>query len=304
VIEKLDTKGKVAAGAIALITIMVVLAGVLGSAGRNNEYQPQNEFKLDPWVKLKAGPVDMSINKGVMYVFLAAILTTAVMVFIARRMQQRPNNTQTAIEAGYEFASKQIVGANISDRSLARKYFPFIATLFFFILFSNLIGYIPLPTNTEEPFHVAGLTIPSFAIYAATANVSVPLILTLIVVTIYHAEGIRAKGPINYVKGWLPSGTPKAITPLILVIEVISQIVRIISLSVRLFANILAGHLLILFMGGGLIVILGIAAIGALTLPVAIIFFMFEVVLIAGLQAFIFATLTSIYLGEATAEGH
>jgi F-type H+-transporting ATPase subunit a len=304
VIEKLDTKGKVAAGAFALITVMVVLAGVLGSAGRNNEYQPQNEFKLDPWVKLKAGPIDMSINKGVLYVFLAAILTTTVMVVIARRMQQRPNNTQTAVEAGYEFASKQIVGANIGDRSLARKWFPFIATLFFFILFSNLIGYIPLPTNTEEPFHVFGLTIPSFAIYAATANVSVPLVLTLIVVAIYHTEGIRAKGPINYVKGWLPSGTPKAITPLILVIEVISQIVRIISLSVRLFANILAGHLLILFMGGGLIVILGIAAIGALTLPVAIIFFMFEVVLIAGLQAFIFATLTSIYLGEATAEGH
>jgi F-type H+-transporting ATPase subunit a len=304
VIEKLDTKGKVAAGGFALITVMVVLAGIFGSAGRNNEYQPQNEFKLDPWVKLKLGPVDMSINKGVMYVFLAAILATTVMVLIARRMQQRPNNTQTAIEAAYEFASKQIVGANIEDRSLARKWFPFIATLFFFILFSNLIGYIPLPTNTEEPFHVFGLTIPSFAIYAATANVSVPLILTLVVVTIYHTEGIRAKGPINYVKGWLPSGTPKAITPLILVIEVISQIVRIISLSVRLFANILAGHLLILFMGGGLIVILGIAAIGALTLPVAIVFFMFEVVLIAGLQAFIFATLTSIYLGEATAEGH
>jgi F-type H+-transporting ATPase subunit a len=304
VIENLSTKGKVAAGIGALLTIMIVLLGILGSAGRNNDYQPQNEFKLDPWVKLKLGPIDMSLNKGVLYVFLAAALSTAFMVFIARRMQQRPNNVQTAVEAGYEFASKQIVGANIDDRRMARKWFPFIATLFFFILFSNLIGYIPLPTNTEEPFHVAGLTIPSFAIYAATANVSVPLVLTLMVVVMYHSEGIRAKGPINYVKGWLPSGTPKAITPLILVIEVISQLVRIISLSVRLFANLLAGHLLILFMGGGLIVILGIAAIGALTLPVAIAFFMFEVVLIAGLQAFIFATLTSIYLGEATAEGH
>jgi F-type H+-transporting ATPase subunit a len=304
VIENLSTRGKVALGGGLLIAIMIALLGIFGSAGRNNEFQPQNEFKLDPWVPLKLGPIDMSINKGVMYVFIAAALATAMMIFVARRMQQRPNNVQTAVETAYEFAANQIVGANIDDRRLARKWFPIIATIFFFILFSNLIGYIPLPTNTEHPFHIGGHEIPSFAIYAATANVSVPLILTLIVVIGYHYEGIRAKGPVNYVKGWLPSGTPKAITPLILVIEVISQFVRIISLSVRLFANLLAGHLLILFMGGGLIVILGIAAIGALTLPVAIAFFMFEVVLIAGLQAFIFATLTSIYLGEATAEGH
>jgi F-type H+-transporting ATPase subunit a len=91
----------------------------------------------------------------------------------------------------------------------------------------------------------------------------------------------------------------------IFAIEVISQFVRIISLSVRLFANILAGHLLILFMGGGLVVLLGLAALGLLTLPMAIAFFIFEVGLVATLQAFIFATLTSIYFGEATsAEGH
>ena len=91
----------------------------------------------------------------------------------------------------------------------------------------------------------------------------------------------------------------------IFAIEVISQFVRIISLSVRLFANVLAGHLLILFMAGGMAVILGLAALGVFTLPVAVVFFLFEVVLISTLQAFIFATLTAIYLGEATAaEGH
>jgi F-type H+-transporting ATPase subunit a len=87
-------------------------------------------------------------------------------------------------------------------------------------------------------------------------------------------------------------------------IEVISQFVRIISLSVRLFANILAGHLLILFMGGGLAVLLGLAALGWITLPIAIAFYIFEVGLVATLQAFIFATLTSIYFGEASAGGH
>ena len=102
----------------------------------------------------------------------------------------------------------------------------------------------------------------------------------------------------------MPAGVEGPAAVPIFVIEVISHFVRIISLSVRLFANLLAGHLLILFMGGGLVVLLGLAALGAFTLPVAIAFFLFEVVLIATLQAFIFATLTSIYLGGATAEGH
>ena len=300
----MGTKGIVGVVFALMLALAVGLFGIFGSEGRNNEFQPQNEFKLDPWINLKLGPLDMSINKAVLYVFLAAALATGIMVFISRRMAQRPNNVQTAVEAAYEFAANQIVGANIDDRSLAKKWFPFIATLFFFILFSNLIGYIPLPTNTEHPIHIGGLEIPAFAIYAATANVSIPLILTLMVVCIYHYEGIKAKGPVNYVKGWIPAGTPGGLLFLILPIEIISQFVRIISLSVRLFANLLAGHLLILFMGGGLVVILGLAAIGVFTLPVAIAFFMFEVVLIAGLQAFIFATLTSIYLGEAVAEGH
>ena len=130
------------------------------------------------------------------------------------------------------------------------------------------------------------------------------LALTLLVWASYQVEGIRAKGFVGYLRGWIPAGTPNALKPLLFVIEVISQFVRIISLSVRLFANILAGHLLILFMGGGLVVLLGLAAIGIVTLPLAVIFFLFEVVLIATLQAFIFATLTAIYLGESVAESH
>ena len=145
---------------------------------------------------------------------------------------------------------------------------------------------------------------PTLALYAATANISVPIILTLVVWFAYQVEGIRAKGFFHYVQGLIPAGTPGVLKGPIFVIEVISQFVRIISLSVRLFANILAGHMLILFMGGGLAVILGIAALGWLTLPLAIIFFLLEVGLVATLQAFIFATLASIYFGEATAAGH
>jgi F-type H+-transporting ATPase subunit a len=287
-----------------LLLFFAGLYAALGSEGRNDEFQPQEEFKLDPWIDINIGPLDMSINKAVLYVFLAAAATTAVMVWIARRMEERPNNVQTAVETLYDFANKQIVGTNMAP-GYAAKWFPFIASLFFFIMFSNLLGYLPLPINSHEQVHVFGLDLPGFAIYAATANLSVPLVLTLIVWFSYHAEGIRAKGFYGYLQSWIPEGVTGFARFPIFLIEVISQFVRIISLSVRLFANLLAGHLLILFMGGGLVVILGLAAIGVLTLPVAIVFFVFEVVLIANLQAFIFSVLTAIYIGEATAaEGH
>ena len=134
-----------------------------------------------------------------------------------------------------------------------------------------------------------------------------PLALTLVVWISYNVEGIRSKGFIPYFASWLPAGLEE-MNPIgkaaIFMIEVVSHFVRLVSLSVRLFANVLAGHLLLLFMGGGLAVLLGLAALGALTFPLAFAFFIFEVGLIATLQAFIFSILTAIYIGGATAESH
>jgi F-type H+-transporting ATPase subunit a len=300
----MTTRTKVFIGIFAVITLAVLLFGIFGSEGRNDEFQPQNEFKLEPWIEIKIGGLDLSITKAVLYLALAAGLTTATMVYIAKRMEDRPNRVQTAVEASYDLTYNNISKGNMDPR-MAIKWFPFLATLFFFIWFSNLIGYIPLPVNTEHTIDIFGLEVPALAIYAATANLSIPLALTLIVWFSYHVEGIRAKGFFGYLKSWIPSGVEGFARIPIFFIEVISHFVRIISLSVRLFANMLAGHLLILFMGGGLVVILGLAALGAITVPVAVIFFIFEIVLIATLQAFIFSTLTAIYLGEATsAEGH
>jgi F-type H+-transporting ATPase subunit a len=298
--------GKKVALVLGVIFLIAIILGVgLGSAGKNSEYQPQNEFKLDPWVSIHIGGLDLSINKAVLYLFLAATFTCIAMVYIAKRMQEKPNNVQTAVEAAYDLTNNNITRGNM-DPGMAQKWFPFVATLFFFIWFSNLIGYLPLPTNSEETFNVFGLKIPSFALYAATANISVPLVLTLVVWFSYHVEGIRQHGLRGYFATFIPAGTPKGMRVPIFVIEIISHFVRIISLSVRLFANLLAGHLLILFMAGGLVVLLGLAALGVVTTAlVAVPFYLFEVVLIATLQAFIFATLTSIYLGGATAaEGH
>ncbi|HEV7885758.1 MAG TPA: F0F1 ATP synthase subunit A [Solirubrobacteraceae bacterium] len=294
---------KILLSAAVVIGLLLILFAVFGSAGKNDAFQPQNEFKLDPWIPIHVGPLDLSINKAVLYLWIAAALTIGTMLWIANRMTARPNRVQTAVEAAFLLMRDTITRGNMEDR-MARRWFPFVGTLFLFIWFSNMIGYIPLPTNTHETFNLFGIAVPSFAIYAATANISVPLVLTLVVWFAYHVEGIRAKGLRGYLKSWIPAGTPRGLRPGIFVIEVISQFVRIISLSVRLFANILAGHLLILFMGGGLVVLLGLAALGALTLPVAVAFFLFEVVLISTLQAFIFATLTAIYFGGAVAESH
>jgi F-type H+-transporting ATPase subunit a len=300
----MSTRRKVLYG-LGIYALLLVLVGVIfGSQGKNEEFKPVDEFKLTPWIHLKIGPFDMSITKAVFYLFLAAALTVGTMVYLARRMQQRPNRVQTAVEAAYDLTYNTIARGNM-EPGMAARWFPVVATLFFFIWFSNMVGYLPLPVNTTEKISVFGLQIPALSLYAATANLSIPLVLTLMVWFTYQCEGIRAKGFFGYFKSWIPSGTPSKMKPFIFVIEVISQFVRIISLSVRLFANILAGHMLLLFMGGGLGVLLGFAALGVLTLPVAIVFFLFEVGLVATLQAFIFATLTSIYFGEATAaHGH
>jgi F-type H+-transporting ATPase subunit a len=284
-------------GAYLLLTVLAFI--IFGSAGKNEDFKPQNEFNLDTWINL---PGSLDINKAVLYLFLAAVLTCGSMVYVARRMQAKPNRIQTAVEVIFGVMRDNITRGNMDDK-MAAKWFPFLGALFLFIWFSNLIGFIPLPTSHEK-FSFFGLEIPTFAIYAATANVSVPLVLALIVFIAYTSEGIRAKGVGGYLKSLIPAGVTGAMAGFIFVLELLSNFMRIISLSVRLFANMLAGHLIILFMSGGLAVLLGLAGIGVFLLPLGLILYLFEVGLVATLQAFIFATLSAIYLGGAVAESH
>ena len=113
-LKNLSTGKKVALGGVVILALAVILGAGFGSAGRNNEYQTQNEFRLDDWVKIKLGSLDMSINKAVLYLFLAAVFTILVMVWIANRMQARPNRVQTAIEATYDLTRS---GSRSSPRS-------------------------------------------------------------------------------------------------------------------------------------------------------------------------------------------
>ncbi len=291
-----------------LVGVLLLAPGV-ASAADEPALNPSDEFALPPWIEIRIGGLDLSINKAVFYVLLATILTCAVMIYAAKRMATRPSGRlQVVLEGAFGLMRDNITRGNM-DSKMASKWFPFIATLFLFIWFSNMIGYIPMPTNTHEKFNIGGLEIPSFALYAATANISVPLVLALVVWISYHVEGIRVHGPVGYVRSWVPKGVEGFMVGPILAIEALSHFVRLISLSLRLFANILAGHLLILFMAGGLVVLLGMGVFGSVILGIstgtlAVVFFLFEIGLVATLQAFIFSTLTAIYLGGAVAEEH
>jgi F-type H+-transporting ATPase subunit a len=260
-------------------------------------FSPVDEFKLETW--FKAGPI--AFNKGVLYLLITAAITIGVMGYIAKRLKQRPGRLQVAVEWFYDF-TRQMTRENL-DAEMERKYFPLIATIFVFILVTNLFGYIPLPVNSGQTFKIFGAHIPSLQIYATDTNVAFPLILALSVFVLFTYEGVRHHGPIGYVKSLMPGGVTGPIVGLIFPIEILSNFLRLISLTVRLWANLLAGHLLIAFMGGELGVLVGDQWVAWFLLPAGIAIYLFEAVLIAGLQAFIFAILTAIYLGGAV-ESH
>jgi F-type H+-transporting ATPase subunit a len=298
------SKGRRIGYSIALIYLLGLIAFAVGfgiKGHKNESFKVIDSFHLESWFHI-AGP--LNFDKGVLYLLLASGITLGVMLYVAAHMRRRPGRLQVAVEAGYDLMS-QVTRDNM-DEKMTKKWFPFVFTLFVFILVSNLIGYIPLPVDSSEKFKLFGAHIPSFQIYAAVTNVAVPLVLTLCVFVAYNVEGIRARrGLFRYMKSLIPSGVKGPMLILIFPLELISNFVlRPLSLTIRLWANLLAGHLLIDFMAGNLAVLLGLQLLGWFTLPIGVVIFLFEAVLIAGLQAFIFAILTAIYLGGATAASH
>jgi F-type H+-transporting ATPase subunit a len=274
---------------------LVVFGAVYGlHEHQNTTFNIVSPYRLVPWAHL-FGPID--INKGVLYLLITTVLTIGVLVWVARHMQMRPNRTQTAVEWMYDLTKK--LSNDSMDEKMARKWFPLVFTLFVFVLVTNLLGYIPLPINTVDKINIAGVHFPSFQIYAADTNVALPLVLALGVFIAYNVEGIRHHGFRGYLKSLVPSGVGGGMLLFLFPLEIMSHFLRLLSLAIRLWANLLAGHLLIDFMAGDMAVLLGLPIIGWFTLPLGVAIYLFECVLIAGLQAFIFAILTSIYLGSA-----
>lgn len=289
-----------AAAVPALMVLWVVLALTIGEGSHGEEeFKPQNEFALEPWVNLDFGFIDLSINKAVMYLALSSLICIGVGFFVVRGgLKMRPTGAQNIVEIAYDFAETQIARATLPTKVFNR-YFPYVATLFLFIAINNLISFIPLPGGE----HKALFGIPDLGLYAATANINVTLALTICTFLIYNYEGIRAHGVGGYLKTFVPGGDLNPLMKgIIFCLELLSNVLRLVSLSVRLFANLLAGHLLII-MAAGFAILLG-NWVGLIAIPFGLFFYFFEWVLIAGLQAFIFAMLSGIYIGFAVEQAH
>ena len=233
---------------------------------------PVEQFKLKSLVPFELGGVDLSYTTSSLWMTITVVCVTAFLTLSMRGGRLVPGRWQSMAEMSYEFIANMIrenVGAE------GRKYFPFIFTLFMFILVGNLVGMIPFAyTFTSQ-------IIVTFAM-AATIFIGVTVI------------GLVRHG-LHFFSLFVPSGTPLILAPLLIPIEVISYFVRPVSLSVRLFANMMAGHTMMKVIGG-FTELLGVLGVAPIILLVALTGFE---IMVAVLQAYVFTVLTCLYLNDA-----
>jgi F-type H+-transporting ATPase subunit a len=287
-----------------LLLVGLLALAVPSGALAKGTFHPEDEFKLNQWVSIHLGPLDLSINKAVAYLALGSLLTMALGIGLMRmRLRVDPTTRQTIGESIYEAIQTQIAEQGLPSKAVSL-WFPYVASLFLFIWVLNLVGFIPLPL-TNEKFHVGGVALPTWGIYAVTSQLSVTLVLALFSVVFTHAEGFRWNG-LKYLKSFIPAGVPRAMVPFMAVLEAISHVFRLISLSVRLYANMLAGHMLILVSIGLIFILSGITfwIVIPISFVVGLGFYFFEVFIVVTIQAFIFAALTAIYIGSAIEPEH
>jgi F-type H+-transporting ATPase subunit a len=276
-----------------LVTLSVLALALPQAALAKGEFHPEEEFEQHAWVSIHIGPLDLSITKAVAYLMLGSLLTIALGLW---SMRARGGRREALGEQIYEVAQVQVAEQGLPSKAIGR-WFPYVATLMLFIFVVNLLGFIPLPLS-DEKWH----GVPTLGIYAATSSLSVTLALALLTFSFTHIEGVRWNGPVRYFKSWIPE-VPKAMLPLIVPLEILGQFMRLISLSVRLFANMLAGHMLILTFIG-LIFVLESVFLAPFAIIFGTLFYIFEVVIVVGIQAFIFAALSAIYIGSAIEPEH
>jgi F-type H+-transporting ATPase subunit a len=233
---------------------------------------PVEQFKLKALVPFELGGVDLSFTTSSLWMVVTVAAVTAFLTLSMRGGRLVPGRWQSMAEMSYEFIANMIrenVGAE------GRKYFPFIFTLFMFILVGNLVGMIPFAYTFTSQIIVT-------FVMAATIFVGVTII------------GLIRHG-LHFFSLFVPSGTPLILAPLLIPIEIISYFVRPVSLSVRLFANMMAGHTMMKVFGG-FTVLLGILGIAPIILLVALTGFE---IMVAVLQAYVFTVLTCLYLNDA-----
>jgi F-type H+-transporting ATPase subunit a len=294
--------------ALALVTMLALIAPQVALAAEDEEFDPSVEFEQHDWIPIHVGPLDLSITKAVAYLMLGSVITMALGLVLMRwKTSIDPDRRQSAGELIYDIAQTQVAEQGLPHKAISR-WFPYVATLLLFIFVVNLIGFIPLPLS-DETFTLFGVELPTLGIYAATSSLAVTLALALMSWLFTHIEGIRYNGFRGYFGSFMPSGMPpftlKWAVPLSLLylLELLGQVMRLVSLSVRLYANMLAGHMLILTFIG-LMFVLESVILAPLVIPAATAFYLFEVIIVVGIQAYIFAALSAIYIGSAIEPEH
>jgi F-type H+-transporting ATPase subunit a len=226
------------------------------------------------WViPIHLGPIDISLNKGVWFLFIGAAVTFLIMYLGARYLKDRPGMYQVIVEELYGFGRNHL-GGQVGEEG--KKWFPYTLSLFVFVLVLNLIGLIP---NS----------------YPVTSSISFTLTLALLTFILTQFEGVRRNGLVPYVKSLVPSGLPAKpiMVPFMAFIELVQEFSKPLTLGMRLYANILAGHLII-FVFLSFILYFG-TFMAVISVPAAIVLFAFEI-FVAVLQAYIFAILTQVYI--------
>ncbi|MEO0816381.1 MAG: F0F1 ATP synthase subunit A [Pseudomonadota bacterium] len=245
---------------------------------------PISQFEVKTFRELSLGGWDISITNAALFMLLATVLVVGFFFMASRKAELVPGRVQSLGEMSYEFIADMIRSTAGED---GLKYFPFVFSLFFFILAANLIGMWPYAFTTTSHIVVTGL-------------------LALIVFALVTILGIVKNG-LGWLKLFAPSGVPLFVMPLLIPIEIISYFARPLTLAFRLFANMLAGHIMLkllvsfaaMMAGAGALGIIGSAATVLLAVAITALEF-----LVAGLQAYVFAILTCVYLSDALHPGH
>lgn len=256
---------------------------------------PLEQFEITRLIPIPVGlePVDLSITNSTLWMFIGIGLATLLLTFATRRLQLVPGAMQSLGEMTYEFIAKMLRDATGDE---GRPLFPFIFTLFLFIFMSNFLGLLPTIPGTPAGLHV----------FTPTSHIIVTFALAVLSVGLVLVVGFVKNG-LGFLKLFAPAGVPWWLMPLIVPIEVVSFLSRPISLAVRLFANMLAGHIVLKVFAGFVVSLL--AAGGALTalsiIPlIGIVMVYLLEFLVAFLQAFVFAVLSCIYLQDALHPSH
>lgn len=245
---------------------------------------PIHQFQLNKIIPLEIGGLDISFTNSSLFMVATVALTAGFMMWATGGRGLIPSRVQSIAEMAYEFVASMLRDGAGSE---GMRFFPLVFSLFMFILVANLLGMFPY-------------------FFTVTSHIIVTFALAMLVIGTVIVYGFYKNG-LGFLKLFVPSGIPAALTPLVVMIEVISFLSRPISLSVRLFANMLAGHITLKVFAGFIVSMSAIGAVGVagavlpLIMTVAITALEF---LVAFLQAYVFAVLTCMYLNDALHPSH